>query len=388
MGFRILIMTLFLTNSVCLAEYFSAPLLKTDWKLKKSPSFCQLIQKIPLYGSADFVHRSGELLRFSIREKRFKPAIVRASLIVETSPWIHETKSIDSHLVHLDNLIDIQNYPRLSVYGETAENMLDALSAGMFPTFIYERASFDGLLPETTVAISSVNFSKKHTQFEDCRKDFLPYGLKQVLEKSLYFKSASKQINNAAIKQLKDTARYVKEVKGTKIVIVSNTAIAGKRDTKWFMSRANAIADKLKSLGVPESKVMIKKGQPSLVSEKVIQLAVFGPDALNSIYYRKGNIKLTQTEKRRLDLIVRYFQEFMPNSRLVISSHTDSKGKKAKNLKISQKRGGVIKRYLVSQGLDEKQVQVKAYGESRPARSNRFPKGRSQNRRAIISFVG
>jgi len=42
---------------------------------------------------------------------------------------------------------------------------------------------------------------------------------------------------------------------------------------------------------------------------------------------------------------------------------------------------------LVSQGLDEKNVQVKAYGETRPVKSNRFPKGRAQNRRVTIGFV-
>lgn len=388
MRLRTIVLLLFLTNSVCFAEYFSVPLLKSNWNVKKGPSYCQLNQKIPLYGTAYFVHESGELLRFSIRENRFKPEIIKASLVVEEAPWIHETKRTDNHLVYLDRLIDIQNYPRLSVYGESAEIMLDALSAGMFPTFIYERASINGLLPETRVAVSSVNFSKKYNQFIDCRKDFLPYGLKQILEKSLYFKSASNHLNSITLRQLKDAARYVKEVKGTQIVIVSNTAIAGKRDGKWFLSRANAIMSQLNSLGVAKSKVLIKKGLHPVAGKKVIQLGVFGPDSLKSIFYRKGNVKLTRTEKQRLDLIVLYTQEFLPNSQLVISSHTDSKGKKARNLKISQKRGDVIKHYLLSKGLTEKQVQVKAYGENRPIKSNRFPKGRSQNRRAIINFVG
>jgi outer membrane protein OmpA-like peptidoglycan-associated protein len=38
--------------------------------------------------------------------------------------------------------------------------------------------------------------------------------------------------------------------------------------------------------------------------------------------------------------------------------------------------------------MDENRVKVKAYGESKPIKSNRFPKGRSQNRRAIIDFTG
>ena len=148
------------------------------------------------------------------------------------------------------------------------------------------------------------------------------------------------------------------------------------------------IIAKLYKLGVPKAKASINNGVYKISnSHKTIQLSVFGPDALTAIYYRKGNIKLTQTEKQRLNLIVRYAKAFMPNTNLVINSHTDSKGKQAKNLAISQKRGAEIKRYLISQGMEEEKVIIKAYGESRPVKSNRFPRGRAQNRRVIIDFV-
>lgn len=388
-GLKILLLILFLTNSVSYAEYFSAPLLQTDWKIKKGSSSCQLKQEIPLYGAADFMHQSGELLRFSIRENRFKPEIVKASLTIDPSPWSHQSIAVKDHLVYLDQGIGVHNYPRLSVYGETAETMLDALVNGLYPTFSYVRASVSGLLPETRVAVSSVNFLKKYEQFAKCRQSFLPSGIKDLLEKSLYFKSGSNLLNTGVLMQLKDTVRFVKEIKGSRVVIVSDTALAGKQDKRWFTNRATAIANKLKSLGVPNNKVSIKNGiQATETNHKIIQLSVFGPDALRAIYYRKGNVSLTQTEKQRLKLLVHYVEEFQPNSHLVIKSHTDSKGSRANNLKVSQKRGDEIKRYLVSKGLDENKIQVKAYGESRPAKSNRFPTGRSQNRRAIIDFVG
>ena len=388
-GFKILLLIIFLTRSVSYAEYFSAPLQQADWEIKEGSSSCQLKQEIPFYGEADFMHQSGELLRFSIRESRFKPEVVKATLTVDPSPWDHQSLAMKDYLVYLDHAIDIQNYPRLSVYGETAEIMLDALSNGFFPTFTYVRASVGGLLPETNVAVSAVNFSKNYLQFADCRKDFLPSSIKDVLEKSLFFKLGSKRINTAVLKQLKDTARFIKEVKGSQVIIVSDTAVAGNRDKRWFTNRAAVIADKLKSLGVPKNKLSIKNGITTPeTNTKKIQLSVFGPDALSVIYYRKGNINLTQSEKQRLELLVHYAEAFQPNRQLVIKSHTDSKGSRANNLKISQKRGNEIKRYLVSKGLDENKVQVKAYGESKPAKSNRFPTGRSQNRRAIINFVG
>ncbi len=383
------ILIFFLSCSVYAAEYFSAPLLTADWKLKKGSSQCQLKQDIPLFGPVVFIQQSGEKLRFSISEQRYKAKIVKASLSIDTSSWKQQALLKKDYLVNLDYPDDNQHYPHLSVYGELAESMLDALAKGLNPTFSYARATFDGGSPETHVAISAINFKRKYQQFIDCRKDFLPYGFKEKLEKSLFFKPGSKRLSLAVLKQLKDTARYVKDVTGSRVVIVSDTAIAGSRDKRWFLNRAKIIANKLNTFGVANKKVIIKSGLYSAADNaKIIQLNVFGPDALKSIYYRKGNTKLTLTEQQRLDLLVHYAETFMPNSSLIIKTHTDAKGKQANNLKISQKRGEVIKSYLVSRGMDEKKVQVKAYGERKPVKSNRFPRGRAQNRRAIIDFVG
>ena len=381
-------MIFLLFSSVTFAQEIVAPMLTADWRFSKGESSCQLAHSIPLYGMADFTHQSGDLLRFSVREERFKPAIVKASLFVDSPPWLHASAAYKDYLVYLDEGVNIQNIPRLSVYGETAELMLDALSDGLSPRFSYVRASAQGVLPETRVSISAINFSANYQQFDNCRKNFLPFGLKDVLEKSLFFKSGSQTFNQVVLTQINNTARYIKEVKGSKVVIVSNTAITGGRDKKWFNKRAKAIAKKLNSLGVLKSKVSIKNGfYTASTNNKIIQLNVFGPDAVSALYYRKSRINLTTADKQRLNLIVRYQREFMPNARLIIKSHTDGKGRRANNLVISKKRGEEVKRYLVSQGLDEKSVQVKAYGETRPVKSNRFPKGRAQNRRVTIGFV-
>ncbi len=375
-------------SSVAIADEYAAPLFKADWKVEEGVSSCQLLQYIPLYGIVGFTHQSGNLLRLSVREARFKPEIIKASLSVENPFWLHQPVVAKDYLVVLDQAADIKSTSQLSVYGNVAEQMLDALSAGLSPTFRYIRASALSQLPETQVSISAINFNQKYQQFADCRKDSLPFGLKDLLEKSLFFKPRSQVLNSVILTQLKNTARYIKEVKGAKVTIVSDTAIMGARDKKWFEKRAKVISAKLVGLGVPNSKINIKNGRYSVPNNnKMIQLSVFGPDALSIIYYRKGNTKLTQTEKRRLNLIVKYAQAFLPNSSLLIKSYTDSKGKRKKNLAVSQKRADEIKRYLVSQGMNEKNIKIKAYGESRPVKSNRFPKGRAQNRRVVLNFI-
>jgi outer membrane protein OmpA-like peptidoglycan-associated protein len=385
---KTLVTAVLFCSLTAVADDFSVSLQAANWETKKAESSCQLKQNIPLYGTADFTHQTGGLLRFSIREDRFKPDIVKASLAINTPSWVHAPLEAKDYLVYLEAAADIQNIPRLSVYGKTAEVMLDALSNGMSPTFSYIRASVAGLLPETKVAVSSINFSKSYQQFVECRKNFLPSGIKNVLEKSLFFKSRSQVLNAGSLAQLQNTAKYIKQVKGSRVVIVSDTAISGKRDKNWFSNRAKMIVAKLKSFGVPKNKVSIKNGlYTASTNHKNIRLGVFGPETLRAFYYRKGSIKLSQSEKRRLSLMARYAKAFMPNSRLVIKSYTDSKGKRVKNLAVSKKRGAEVKRYLVAQGIGKDKVIVKAYGESRPAKSNRFPKGRAQNRRVIIDFM-
>ncbi len=384
----ILLMVIFICEiPILLAENYTVSLHTADWSVKKGLSSCQLSQKIPQYGTVSFIHQSGDLLRFSLSEERFKPGIIKANLFIDTPSWLHQRMATQDYAVVLDDSGDIKKTPRLSVYGNVAETMLDALSKGLSPTFSYIRATALAELPETQVTISAVNFAKNYQQFIACRKGFLPYGLKKLLEKSLFFKPRSQVLNSAVLNQLKDTARYIKEIKGAKIIIVSATAVTGKRDKNWFSKRTKVITKKLNSLGVSKNKISIKNGIYKVVdNNKIIQFKVYGPDALTTIYYSKGNIKLTQTEMKRLKLLAQYAQAFMPNTKLVIKSYTDSKGKRARNLAISKNRGNEVKRYLISQGVNEARVKVKAYGESRPVKSNRFARGRAQNRRVIIDF--
>ncbi|HIF54896.1 MAG TPA: OmpA family protein, partial [Methylococcaceae bacterium] len=382
MKLKRVLLSCFLASSTCYAEYFSASLFNADWKVEQATASCRLKQNIPLYGVADFLHQTGESLRFSISEERFKPDIVKASLTIDVPPWRHQAVLSKVYLLSLDLAGGNQSYPRLSVYGVSAEFMLDALLKGMYPTFSYARATVGGLSPEVSVAVSAINFAKNYQQFDDCRKGFLPGGFKQRLEKSLFFKPGSQALNIYVLKQLTNAARYVKEVQGAELVIVSDTAIAGGRDNNWFVRRAKVIKGKLNDLGVANNKVSIKAGAHMASSDsQVIHLNVFGPDSLSSIYYRKGNTQLTATERQRLTLLMKYAQVFFSDRSLIISSYTDSIGKKANNLKVSQQRGDVIKHYLISQGMDEKKLQVRAYGERHPAKSNRFPRGRAQNRR-------
>ncbi|NOT11576.1 MAG: hypothetical protein HOP23_07080 [Methylococcaceae bacterium] len=156
-----------------LADSFQAPMQQAHWEFQKTANACYLIQQIPLYGSADFVHKAGEALRFSIQEQRRKAQIIKASLKIMPAPWIHDVIASRDYPVYLDNS-DIGGYGQLSVYGAAAEAMIDGLLMGNNPTFVYIRDAPVLNLEETRVAVSAIKFMKSYKAFSTCRETLVP----------------------------------------------------------------------------------------------------------------------------------------------------------------------------------------------------------------------
>ncbi len=383
----ILGMTIFV-SSLIRAESI-APVLSAQWQITQEPAFCQLSQEIPAFGSVGFQHYSGEHLHFSLQEKKLNSPVTRASLLIESAPWIHHRLPVNDYPVYLDFNELFPGASRLSVLGDSAETMLEALKNGYFPTFRFVRANqAQDLNSETVVAVSSMNFQTAYENFVSCRSHFLPPGFKDELEKSLFYPPTRLTLDEVFLKRLDETVRFVDAIPNSQVVIESDARIGGNLDLIWFRQRAAKIADYLKKQGIDDDKIRINTAKPiDRKDRKQVRLGVFGPDGLNIIYYRKANTKLTETEKKRLQLLVAYWQTYTPDSRLYIHSHTDGQGRRSTNLAISKKRAEVVKNYLISQNVNSEQIIVKAHGESRPAKSNRFEPGRQQNRRVELVFA-
>lgn len=72
---------------------------------------------------------------------------------------------------------------------------------------------------------------------------------------------------------------------------------------------------------------------------------------------------------------------------IFISGHTDNKGSRYYNDKLSQSRIDSVKKILSQHQVDESRFKTFAYGERKPAASNRTEKGRAKNRRVYIQIV-
>lgn len=76
-----------------------------------------------------------------------------------------------------------------------------------------------------------------------------------------------------------------------------------------------------------------------------------------------------------------------PEWRLKISGHTDSQGKAATNMKLSEKRAKAVQNYLVNKGVDPKRFKVEWFGATKPIASNKTEAGRQKNRRVEMLII-
>lgn len=71
---------------------------------------------------------------------------------------------------------------------------------------------------------------------------------------------------------------------------------------------------------------------------------------------------------------------------ILIGGHTDSVGKDAYNLDLSQRRADAVSDYLQGKGIDAALLEAKGFGESKPVASNSTARGQAQNRRITFEI--
>ena len=76
-----------------------------------------------------------------------------------------------------------------------------------------------------------------------------------------------------------------------------------------------------------------------------------------------------------------------PNYKWSVEGYTDSKGKDASNLKLSEKRAQAIVDYLVSKGVNKDVFTTKGFGKANPVADNKTEEGRAKNRRIEIKII-
>jgi outer membrane protein OmpA-like peptidoglycan-associated protein len=101
------------------------------------------------------------------------------------------------------------------------------------------------------------------------------------------------------------------------------------------------------------------------------------------VYFKLNQYSLDTLSTTKLDSAFKkvFLQEVQ------IDAHSDSVGTDAYNDSLSLKRAGEVKKYLLSMGVDETLITMKAFGKRFPLNQNKTDAERAINRRAEIFFV-
>jgi outer membrane protein OmpA-like peptidoglycan-associated protein len=105
----------------------------------------------------------------------------------------------------------------------------------------------------------------------------------------------------------------------------------------------------------------------------------------NAILFDFDSSVLKVSSQAQLRKMSEIFAKY-PDTDIIISGHTDSRGSEDYNLKLSERRAQAVRDFLVDQGIDAGRLTVHGYGELRPVASNDTEEGRSLNRRVEIQI--
>lgn len=95
---------------------------------------------------------------------------------------------------------------------------------------------------------------------------------------------------------------------------------------------------------------------------------------------------LTPVAKANLDKLEKVLEN-NPDTNINIYGHTDSVGRDAYNMALSQRRADAVKAYLASKGIAANRMFTKGEGKTMPVASNDTEEGRAKNRRVEFAIT-
>ncbi|MBF0280479.1 MAG: OmpA family protein [SAR324 cluster bacterium] len=105
--------------------------------------------------------------------------------------------------------------------------------------------------------------------------------------------------------------------------------------------------------------------------------------------FASGSAELTDTAKKELAKFSKLWYS-LPNN-ILVEGHTDNNidtlPKDTTFWQLSAVRSSVVARYLIEEGVDDRKVTIKGYGQYRPAFLNSIPEQREKNNRVEVIIV-
>lgn len=107
---------------------------------------------------------------------------------------------------------------------------------------------------------------------------------------------------------------------------------------------------------------------------------------LRPVQFQTGKARILPGSFQILDEVVAVVNSHR-GSRLAIHGHTDSRGGRAMNVRLSKARAGAVVKYLTDHGIDSSRLESEGFGPDRPVDTNSTAAGRAHNRRVEFKLI-
>ncbi len=125
--------------------------------------------------------------------------------------------------------------------------------------------------------------------------------------------------------------------------------------------------------------------EPEIVpAPPIVEAVTIGQ--LGIVYFDTDSFALTATERATLDDVAAELLR-VPEARIEVLGHTDSRGSNAYNHLLSERRAYAAIDYLNSKGISYSRMRARALGEDSPVASNQNGEGRRLNRRVEFRVI-
>ena len=134
--------------------------------------------------------------------------------------------------------------------------------------------------------------------------------------------------------------------------------------------------------GVPDPEPS-KNGCPKSVRVTEGEIVI-----LDQVQFKTGSAVILPVSDDLLRQVAAVLVEHPEIAKVEVQGHTDNRGGKAYNRKLSQKRADSVKKWLVNYGqIDGGRLSARGYGPDEPLSDNSTPEGRQKNRRVQFKIL-
>lgn len=154
----------------------------------------------------------------------------------------------------------------------------------------------------------------------------------------------------------------------------------------YFGAPAAAPAPVAAPVAVKEEPKAAPVAAPAPIKETWKTLLEDKPVRIEGANFDTNSAKLRSTSFQKLNEVVEFANKYK-DAQLDVTGHTDNRGTKAYNQKLSERRAASVKAYLVKKGVAGSRITTKGYGFDQPVADNKTAEGRAQNRRVEIRSV-